>query len=208
MKLDDLVQDPRTSLSASIKQQINHGDFRRDIAQLQHYHFWADSGKKPRLWEHQKAAIGTVVAYLHGDKRIPERPEHKEAALLKLPTGTGKSGIIAVVARCLSRPRKVLVLTPREALTRQLLRDIRYRFWSHMGCQTEEGKLFTAEAKDFGAELENVYTETFLPSRCASMLQNLQTVDRCILVGTHQALDKIRRTSMDAEDTRPYPCHP
>jgi len=59
MKLDDLVQDPRTSLSASIKQQIDQGDFRRDIAQLQHYHFWADSGKKapsalvevlPRSW--------------------------------------------------------------------------------------------------------------------------------------------------------------
>jgi hypothetical protein len=36
-------------------------------------------------------------------------------------------------------------------------------------------------------------TETFLPSRCVSMLAHLEGEDRAIFVGTHQALDKIRR---------------
>ena len=206
MNLDNLVDDTRTSLTSSIKKQIDHSAFRRDIGQLQRYRFWTVTGRKPHLWEHQKAAIATVVAYLNGDKKIPERPEHKEAALLKLPTGTGKSGIIAVLARCLSSPRKILVLTPREALTKQLLDDIRFRFWSHIGYQAEQGRLFTAAAIDFGADLEAVYTETFLPSRCHSMVQHLQQADRCILVGTHQALDKIRRTSLDEEASQTAIC--
>ena len=88
------------------------------MAQLGRYRFWTQAGANPHLWEHQKAAIGTVVVYLNAERAIPERPEHQEAALLKLPSGTGKSGIIAVVARCLLTVRKVLVLTPREALTK------------------------------------------------------------------------------------------
>jgi hypothetical protein len=206
MKLDDLVGDTRTSLTSSTIKQIDHSAFRRDIGQLERYRFWTDTGQKPHLWEHQKAAIGTVVAYLNGDKQIPERPEHKEAALLKLPTGTGKSGIIAVVARCLPSPRKILVLTPREALTKQLLNDIRFRFWGHMGYQVEQGRLFTAAARELGADLETAHTETFLPSRCHSMVQHLQQADRCILVGTHQALDKIRRTSLDQEASQAPLC--
>ncbi|MCV0386471.1 MAG: DEAD/DEAH box helicase family protein [Nitrobacter sp.] len=81
------------------------------MAQLARYGFWSQTGASPHLWDHQKAAIGTVVAYLNANRAIPERPEHQEAALLKLPTGTGKSGIIAVLARCLPNVRKVLVLT-------------------------------------------------------------------------------------------------
>jgi superfamily II DNA or RNA helicase len=206
MKLDDLIQSEATSLTPSSKKDIDQKGYRRDITQLRRYHFWSETGKKPHLWDHQKAAIGTIVAYLNGDKRIPERPEHQEAALLKLPTGTGKSGIIAVIGRCLAKPRRVLVLTPREALTNQLLKDIRYRFWGHMGYQIEEGKLFAAQATDFGADLETVYTETFLPSRCLSIVQNLKKVERCILVGTHQALDKIRRTATDEENSAAAIC--
>jgi hypothetical protein len=87
-----------------------------------------------------------------GTKSIPERRDHTEAALLKLPTGTGKSGIIAVIFRCLPTDRKVLVLTPRAALTEQLLLDIRYRFWLHLGCEIQDGRLSRAAAAEFGAE--------------------------------------------------------
>ena len=197
MRLDDLVADKRTSISASVKTLIDRAGFRGDAAHLGRYRFWSAGGAAAHLWEHQKAAIGTVVAYLNAQRAIPERPDHQEAALLKLPTGTGKSGIIAVLARCLPTVRKVLVLTPREALTKQLLRDIRYRFWRHIGYEVVSDRLFTAAAAEFGAELATVYTETFLPSRCVEMATHLETEDRAVLVGTHQALDAIRRTAAE-----------
>lgn len=199
MTLDDLIADNRTSLDGSIKKMIDQPAFRGDVGRLGRYRFWKKAGNNPHLWDHQKAAVGTVVAYLNADKSIPERPEHIEAALLKLPTGTGKSGIIAVVARCLPKVRKVLVLTPREALTKQLLGDIRYRFWGHIGYDVQEGQLFTATAEAIGAELETIYTEIFLPSHCNNMVTHLEEADRVVLVGTHQALDKIRRTSLAAD---------
>jgi superfamily II DNA or RNA helicase len=196
MRLNDLIADGRTSISASTKRLVDRAGFRRDMGQLGRYGFWAKVRANPHLWDHQKAAIGTVVVYLNAERAIPERPEHQEAALLKLPTGTGKSGIIAVVARCLPTVRKVLVLTPREALTKQLLKDIRYRFWGHIGYEVSDGQLFTATTESFGSDLETVYTETFLPSHCTAMLAHLEETDRAVLVGTHQALDKIRRTAL------------
>ncbi|BAB51925.1 DEAD/DEAH box helicase [Mesorhizobium japonicum] len=196
MRLDDLIFDKRTSISALTKPLIDRAGFRRDMGQLGRYGFWSQAGASPHLWEHQKVAIGTVVAYLNANRTIPERPEHQEAALLKLPTGTGKSGIIAVLSRCLPGVRKVLVLTPREALTKQLLKDIRFRFWGHIGYSVNDGQLFTAVADSFGENLETVYTETFLPSRCAALHVHLENADRAVLVGTHQALDKIRRTAL------------
>ncbi|MER9578553.1 DEAD/DEAH box helicase family protein [Mesorhizobium sp. M0400] len=166
------------------------------------YSFWDGEEGSPRLWEHQQAAIATVVAYLNGDKAIPERPEQKEAALLKLPTGTGKSGIIAVLARCLPNVRRVLVLTPRTALTEQLIADIRYRFWKHMGFEHEGTALFTAAAEEFGNALESVYVEQFLPKNVGMIAQHLTEPDsdRAILVGTHQALGDIRKTAHDPDD--------
>jgi superfamily II DNA or RNA helicase len=196
VKLDDLIADTRTSLDESIRPAIDHAAFGRDVGHLSRFNFWDAAHTHPHLWDHQRAAIGTVVAYLNGDKSIPERPDHTEASLLKLPTGTGKSGIIAVVARCLPHVQRVLVLTPRRALTEQLLRDVRFRFWGHLGYEVDEPKLFTATAEELGGELETVYTETFLPGRSQRMSQHLDDVDRAILVGTHQALGEIRKAAL------------
>ena len=200
MNLNDLIADTRTSLDETIRQQIDPAGFTRDQEQLERFEFWTGVGNQPHLWEHQKAAIATVIAYINGDKSIPERPDHAEAALLKLPTGTGKSGIIAVLARCLPTIHKILILTPRRALTEQLLRDIRYRFWGHLGYEIQDGRLFTAEAAAFGTALEDVYTEMLLPSRGQRMSLHLDDVDRVILVGTHQALSSIRKSALDPDE--------
>lgn len=199
MNLRTLISDERTSISG---QGVDGRAYSQTLRHLQRYSFWEGAEDAPCLWEHQQAAIATVVAYLHGDKRIPERPEHTEAALLKLPTGTGKSGIIAVLARCLPEVRRILVLTPRTALTEQLMADIRYRFWSHLGYDVDGSALFTAEADIIGTTLENVYVEQFLPKNVGMMVQHLgdQVTDRAILVGTHQALGDIRKTAHDPDD--------
>ena len=61
-----------------------------------------------------------MIAYLTGEKTIPKRADQIEAAPLKLPTGTDKSGVVADLSRSLPDVREVLVLTPRKALTEQL----------------------------------------------------------------------------------------
>lgn len=198
MTLRELIRDERTSIR---QDGIDGAAFGRGMRHLGGYSFWDGEEGAPRLWEHQQAAIATVVAYLNGDKAIPERPEQKEAALLKLPTGTGKSGIIAVLARCLPDVRRVLVLTPRTALTEQLIADIRYRFWKHMGFEHEGTALFTAAAEQFGNALESVYVEQFLPKNVGMIAQHLAEPDsdRAVLVGTHQALGDIRKTAHDPD---------
>ncbi len=192
MKFKELISDERNSITG---QGIESRAYSQTLRYLRRYNFWEGGEDVPHLWKHQKAAIATVVAYLHGDKQIPERPEHKEAALLKLPTGTGKSGIIAILARCLPTVRRVLVLTPRTALTEQLMADIRYRFWSHLGYEVNGPALFTADPDLLGGPIEDVYVEQFLPRNISMMMQHLgdQAAGRAILVGTHQALGDIRK---------------
>ncbi len=199
MNLNQLISDERTSITG---QGIDRKAYSQTLRHLRRYNFWDAVEDAPNLWEHQQAAIATVVAYLHGDKKIPERPEHTEAALLKLPTGTGKSGIVAILARCLPEVRRVLVLTPRTALTEQLMADIRHRFWSHLGFEANGSALFTAEADVFGATLDKVYVEQLLPKHVGMIMQHLgdQATDRTILVGTHQALGDIRKTAHDPDD--------
>ena len=206
MDLATLIADTRTSLNRAILPNIDAAAFRRDVRHLKRYKFWDAPANRPHLWQHQRTAVGTVAAYINGEKALPERPEHNEAALLKLPTGTGKSGIIAVIARCFPHVRRVLVLTPRTALTEQLLKDIQYRFWSHLGYEVEEGRLYTEAAELLGAELEDVYTETLLPARTERISHHLDEVDRVVLVGTHQALGAIRKTAFDPEDTGSAAC--
>lgn len=198
MNLKELIRDKRTSIR---QDGIDGAAYRRGLRHLRGYNFWDGANGAPRLWGHQRAAIATVVAYLNGDKAIPERPEQKEAALLKLPTGTGKSGIVAVLARCLPDVRRVLVLTPRTALTEQLMADIRFRFWKHMGFEHEGPALFTAEAEEFGKALDNVYVEQFLPKNVHKIVPHLAEPDsdRAILVGTHQALGDIRKKALDPD---------
>lgn len=205
MNLRTLIADGRTSLNGDA---IDARAFVRVLRHLRSYNFWDGAVGTPRLWEHQQAAIGTVVAYLSGDKAIPERPDHIEAALLKLPTGTGKSGIVAVLARCLPDVRRVLVLTPRTALVEQLIADIRYRFWSHLGYEVNGTALFTADARALGRALEDVYVEQFLPSNVRGISEHLggDEIDRVILVGTHQALGEVRKKAFDPDDPASGDC--
>ncbi|HCG01753.1 MAG TPA: hypothetical protein DEV93_14575 [Chloroflexi bacterium] len=79
------------------------------------------------LWPHQKAAIKSIHGYL--DKG----GGGTTAALVTMPTGTGKSGVIAwSVTRLPELKGHRLVITPWVALTRQLTEDIHERFWTRL----------------------------------------------------------------------------
>jgi superfamily II DNA or RNA helicase len=196
MGIKDLVNDPRTSIDEEIASTVDAGIFSAALRRLQQYGFWSVRSK-PALWEHQRQAVGTIAAYLSADPHLPERPNLREAALLKLPTGTGKSGIVAVLARCLPEVNRTLVLTPRESLVEQMSDDVRFRFWGHLGYAVQEGSTFTADASEMGTDLLDVYVETLLPSRSDRILQHVPAAAKSVLVGTYQALDLIRRRARD-----------
>ena len=79
------------------------------------------------LWEHQRRAVEAARSYLAatdvGDA----------SALITMPTGTGKTGVIATVATGIPEVSgHRLVLTPWTALAVQLIADLRGRFWERI----------------------------------------------------------------------------
>jgi hypothetical protein len=80
------------------------------------------------LWDHQRDAIDVAREYL----AAPD--VHGESALITMPTGTGKTGVIASITTCLPEVTgHRLVLTPWDALVKQMIDDLRRRFWDRLG---------------------------------------------------------------------------
>src|SRR5579862_6012077 len=79
------------------------------------------------LWEHQRAAIETAARYLNA-------PDvDGKSCLITMPTGTGKTGVIASIVNALpSVTGHRLVLTPWNALVVQLIEDLSGRFWENL----------------------------------------------------------------------------
>jgi hypothetical protein len=172
MKLSDLSRDPRTSLDST---SVPYGGAYDEIVRhLRKYGFWKrESSASPLLWEHQRVSIALACAYIAADPRIPDRPTLREAALLKLPTGTGKSGIVAVLSRCVPKARCILVLVPREAIRDQLLDDITWRFWLHLGYAATEKVTFVGDPVEIRTPLEPAYIDELLPSTVNQLYDNL-----------------------------------
>lgn len=80
------------------------------------------------LHQHQADAVRCIIKYLRG----PQDNEGR-AALVQMPTGAGKTGIIATLARLCPGIEKVLVLAPRVAVRDQLLREIDRQFFEKIG---------------------------------------------------------------------------
>src|SRR5262245_39672199 len=80
------------------------------------------------LWEHQRKAVAVVLKYLAAFRT----GKTSGAALVHMPTGTGKTGVIATLARCVPNLAGVLVVAPRVALRDQLCRDISGRFFQRL----------------------------------------------------------------------------
>ena len=80
------------------------------------------------LWPHQNRALFVINEYINKYR------QNKTAGscLIHMPTGSGKSGIVAVSSRLLHSISNVLVLTPRVALRNQLALDINTRFFERL----------------------------------------------------------------------------
>src|ERR1700739_935622 len=75
-----------------------------------------------QLSEHRRAAIRFALPYLRGSAS-------SRVGLIRMPTGTGKTGVIAVLSVALPPESWTLVLTPWKNLCKQMIDDLSERFW-------------------------------------------------------------------------------
>ena len=85
------------------------------------------------LWDHQAASVRIIDRYL----RERRRARTEGSALVRMPTGTGKTGIIAVSSVALYPSETALVVVPARALRDQIERKIRAGFWEAIGFDLE-----------------------------------------------------------------------
>ena len=81
------------------------------------------------LWLHQRQAVDAISKYV----KAFSKNKSLGASLTHLPTGTGKTGVIACASHFLSGLGCVLVLCPRIALREQLTRELDGRFFTKLG---------------------------------------------------------------------------
>src|ERR1043165_1960380 len=74
---------------------------------------------KTKLWKHQREAIEFAIGHLN---------RYSSSCLIRMPTGTGKTGVIACLTK-LSNPGTSLVLTPWANLRNQMVDELEKTFW-------------------------------------------------------------------------------
>jgi hypothetical protein len=86
-------QEEHTTFDISAGGKFNKNGYRDDIKTLEELAIWSGSDGARTLWDHQKQAIAFCAAY----SRVTHPLPLPEAGLVKMPTGTGKSGVVAVL---------------------------------------------------------------------------------------------------------------
>jgi putative intracellular protease/amidase len=77
------------------------------------------------LWPHQRKAVQTCEAYFATGS--------SKGCLVHMPTGTGKTGVMAVLATRRAKEKPVLVVCPSAALVAQLRLEFGSKFWEKLG---------------------------------------------------------------------------
>lgn len=86
------------------------------------------------LWDHQSNALKTLRKYLR-------RGSGAGAALISMPTGSGKSAVIASLVAAEEvggKKQSALIVTPWSGLARQLVEDVDSRVWQRLGQKRPE----------------------------------------------------------------------
>ncbi|OQS33812.1 hypothetical protein B0T45_19710 [Chromobacterium haemolyticum] len=174
-------------------------EYETAMAALDRHKFWSAGAKgkyRPQkgLWTPQRRAVALAHAYLAA-RKYAAADAPREAALIKMPTGTGKTGVIATLACVSPLVKKVLILTPRNGLVHQMKHDLSFRFWSrsvggvyhtcklHESLKPDEIEKLTTSIK--GGKLSPVRV---LASEEYEKIWKERHQDRQILVSTFNAL--------------------
>ena len=120
------------------------------------------------LWDHQIGAIETIERYLQG--------RQTGAALIRMPMGTGKTGVMAVLAQY-SLGHNILIVVPFAQLRDQICSEISEDFWRKVAAKLSSRKQVIP----------------FTPSKLPTEEQYRQ--GSSVLVCTYQTLEAIMRTN-------------
>jgi superfamily II DNA or RNA helicase len=144
------------------------------------------------LWQHQRDAVAKMRQYIVAF----EQGATKGSALVHMPTGSGKTGVIAVLARCIPESQCILILTPRVALREQLVRDITARFFERLEVAPDRERLPKQIVELDGPfrdlKYENVDTTVFV-----STIQKLQSMQRHNTAGFEHLRDHVSLVMFD-----------
>lgn len=171
--------------------------FDQTMAALSSHKFWtaATDSRMYRpsagLWAPQRRAVGAAVAYIGAVAGSTP----SESALIKMPTGTGKSGVIATLACALPKVRRTLIITPRRLLVDQMLNDVHWRFWKHFELEYGTTGLRASQrgnAVPTDTQMTADGVMRLLPSTTATLC-SYPKGERLIVVGTFSALAQILR---------------
>lgn len=148
------------------------------------------------LWEHQRQAVDLVQRYLDS-----EAAESGKSCVIRMPTGTGKTAIIATLCIPLLADSHFLVVAPSDTLRSQLTREIKTRFWEKVGVDIAG---FETEVQLFRArDVQNTLASAkqYASSVMVTTIQSLQRLrdhsrsDYCFLKNhiTHVIFDEGHR---------------
>lgn len=111
------------------------------------------------LWDHQRKAVVVLRRYLRGWN------SGDGAALITMPTGTGKSAVIAQILANVPAARRLkhmMVVTPWLGLAQQIAEDIDERVWLNLGLPRPKnlgGVKIVRSAKSFLEEVSKPATQ-------------------------------------------------
>ena len=123
-----------------------------------------------KWWPNQKQAVEVAGDYLDAKK--------DQQAMIRMPTGTGKTVVIATLAQLLEDYQRVLVVAPWESLVAQLEREISAKLWTKVG-----------ESSSLAARPTKVFT----PVGLNAVLKKVQQAG--VLVCTNQTLQALRKNN-------------
>ncbi len=131
--------------------------------------------KKLSLRDYQREAIRSCLLYIGSFRRL----ETNRAGLVHMATGTGKTGVIASLARCIPEIGTTMVLAPRVALCDQLEIELASRFFEKLQRRPKPGEI---------------------PKRVVSMEQLIERgaktrLSNLVVVSTIQMFESMSRTA-------------
>lgn len=127
------------------------------------------------LWNHQKDALKDITDYIDAFDG--------KSFLVKMPTGTGKTGVFSALSRVAFPDLNFLIITPSTALKFQILKEIQEKFWIKI-------------AKPIN-ELPEQVIEPLLPKDVKEVLKKIED-QKSIIVTTIQALQYISVNDNDS----------
>jgi superfamily II DNA or RNA helicase len=130
-----------------------------------------------RLWPHQKEAVA------NGRKYIKASPP--SSALVRMPTGTGKTGVMAVLAQYYKDTPIVLIVAPWKHLVKQIAAETSVDFWKKLGIEPPRLKKALA----------------LVPVDFDRALGEKPSDEGMIFVCTNQALQKLQAAYANAYQT-------